>query len=73
MPARDNPLPERNGHAESPADSIDLLVEAEALRNALGEAVNRAARLVAALRVYRKERRALASAFSSLRQLNLGP
>ena len=31
------------------------------------------ARLVAALKQFRKERRALATAWSSLRQLNLGP
>ena len=75
MPARDTPSPDRNGHADPPpvGDQIDLLTEAEGLRASLTDAVNRATRLVAALKHFRKERRALASAWSSLRQLNLGP
>ena len=74
MPARDPAPPDRNGHAEPPpsGDLTDPLTEAEALRTALVEASNRAARLVASLRQYRKERRTLQTAWSSLRQLNLG-
>jgi hypothetical protein len=75
MPARDVPSPARNGHADPPpaGDLVDPLVEAEGLRTALAEAANRAARLVAVLKQFRRERRALASAWSSLKQLNLGP
>ena len=74
MPARDPSPPDRNGHIEPPpaGDLTDPLTEAEALRGALVEASNRAARLVASLRQYRKERRTLQTAWSSLRQLNLG-
>ena len=74
MPARDPSPPDRNGHADPPpvGDLTDPLTEAEALRSALVEASNRAARLVASLRQYRKERRTLQTAWSSLRQLNLG-
>jgi hypothetical protein len=66
---------DRNGHADAPptGDPIDPLAEAEGLRAALAEAVARATRLVAALRQFRKERRALSAAWSSLKQLNLGP
>ena len=71
MPARDNHPPERNGPPEPPAD-VDVLGEAEAIRQLLSEATGRALRLVSALKQFRKERRAIATAFSSLRQLNLG-
>jgi predicted metal-dependent hydrolase len=66
---------DRNGHSDPPltGDPIDPLAEAEALRSALAEAASRAARLVGALRQFRKEKRVLANAWSSLRQLNLGP
>ena len=74
MPRRDDPPPDRNGHADpSPGDPPDPLAEAEALRLALADAAARAHRLVAALKLFRRERRALASAWSSLKQLNLGP
>jgi hypothetical protein len=72
--ARESPIPERNGHhGDQPnGEALDPLLEAEALRAALVEAANRSNRLVNALKQYRKERRALQSAFTSLRQLNLG-
>ena len=74
MPVRETPAPERNGIAEVPADaSFDPLAEAEALRMALTDAAARVARLLGWLKHFRKERRALASAYSSLRQLNLSP
>jgi hypothetical protein len=75
MPSRDNPPPEQNGHADPPptGDLVDPLAEAESLRAALTEAASRAGRLVATLKQFRRERRALASAWSSLKQLNLGP
>ena len=73
MPARESPSPERNGHTEPAAgDLIDPVVEADALRNALAEAGQRAARLLASLKQYRKERKSLQAAWSSLRGLNLG-
>jgi hypothetical protein len=58
--------PEPNGEA------LDPLVEAEGLRNALADVATRAARLVAALRHLRKEKRALSSVWQSLKDLNLG-
>jgi hypothetical protein len=76
MPARDVSPAEKNGHADPPsppADGFDPLAEAEALRAALAEAAGRAARLVAALKSYKRERRSLQAAWSSLRALNLGP
>lgn len=60
------PPPEPNGEA------LDPLVEAEGLRAALADVATRATRLVAALRHLRKEKKALASVWSSLQQLNLG-
>jgi hypothetical protein len=60
------PPPEPNGEA------FDPLVEAEGLRAALVDVVTRAGRLVAALRHLKKEKKALASVYSSLQQLNLG-
>ena len=74
MPNRDSSPPDRNGHADpAPGDPTDPLAEAEGLRASLADAAARAARLVAALRQYRRERRSLQAAWSSLRQLNLGP
>lgn len=71
--------PESNGHAPADrpdpplTDPGDPLAEAEGLRAALAEAAARAARLVAALRHARKEKKALATVFAGLRQLDLGP
>ena len=74
MPRPDDATASRNGHVDpDPADPVDPLAEAEALRATLAEAAARAGRLVAVLKQFRKERRALATAWSSLRQLNLGP
>jgi hypothetical protein len=82
IPVRSDPMPRpddhpagRNGHVDPiPAgDPADPLAEAEALRAALAEAATRAHRLVALLKQFRKERRSLQAAWSSLRQLNLGP
>jgi hypothetical protein len=42
------------------------------LRTVLTEAAAQSMRLVAALKQFRKERRAIVSAFSSLKQFNLG-
>ena len=83
-----DPLPERstpvkaddangrppNGRADPPPpDGSDPLAEAEALRAALAEAAARAARLVAALRSTRKQKRQLESVMAGLRSLNLRP
>ena len=79
MPPRDRPPPDRNGHADGPHNrpAADAQEDpdplAEALKAALAEAAARAARLVAALRSYKRERRSLQAAWSSLRALNLGP
>ena len=73
MPTRDAPAPDRNGHSAPAGEPFDPVAEAEALRLALADAAARAHRLVAALKQFRKERRALHTAWSSLRQLNLGP
>jgi hypothetical protein len=71
---RDSAPPDRNGHPEPPSgDALDPLVEGEGLRASLADAAARAHRLVAALKQFRKERRALSAAFTSLKQLNLGP
>ncbi len=61
-----------NGRHDPPPDAPDPLAEAEALRAALAEAAGRAARLVAALKARKKEQRALASVWTSLKTLNLG-
>lgn len=72
MPARDTPPPDRNGHPALGGESFDPVTEAEALRADLADAAARAHRLVAQLKQFKRERRALASAWSSLKQLNLG-
>ena len=58
--------PEPNGEA------LDPLAEAEGLRNALTDVVTRVARLVAALKQMRREKRALSTVYQSLKDLNLG-
>ena len=50
---------------------VDPLTAAEELRTALGEALAKAGRLVAALKAGRKERKALAHVFAGLKQLKL--
>jgi hypothetical protein len=53
-------------------DGFDPLVEAEALRNALGDVITRASRLLVALKSKRKEQKALSQVFTSLKALKLG-
>lgn len=60
-----------NGRHDPPAELLDPLVAAEELRAALGEALSKAGRLVAALKAGRKEKKALVSLYTSLKQLNL--
>jgi hypothetical protein len=62
-----------NGNQTQTTDKPDPLVEAEALRTALQEALNCSNRLIASLRQYRKQRKVVQSAMASLRQLQLNP
>jgi hypothetical protein len=62
-----------NGHQAEPSDAFDPLAEAEALKAALQEALNRSSRLVAGMRQFRKQHKAVASAMASLRQFQLTP
>jgi hypothetical protein len=77
------PAPSGNGHRpaddrpsvgppERPAGIQELIAEAEALRNVLGEAATRSQRLVAALKQQRRQAKVVEAALGSLRQLNLG-
>lgn len=52
-------------------EPLDVLAEAEALRTALTEVGRRIGRLIAGLRGFQKQRRALQSAWNSLRNLQL--
>jgi hypothetical protein len=54
-------------------ESLDPLAEAEGLRAALSEAAARAGRLVQCLKQFRRQRRALETAWSSLKSIGIGP
>ena len=54
------------------SEQPEALAEAEALRNALADATTRANRLVQLLKVQKKAKKALASVWAGLRQLQLG-
>jgi hypothetical protein len=62
-----------NGHQTDQSDAFDPRVEAEALKAALQEALNRSTRLIAGLRQFRKQHKAVASAMASLKQFQLTP
>ncbi len=64
--------PETTGHTPPRGDPADPLDLAEELRAALADAAGKAARLVAALRHGKKEKKVLASVLTGLKQLNLG-
>ncbi len=72
-PARSTPMktpePTTNNHD---GEALDPIAEADALRSALGEAHHRLSRLLAALRLKKKEQKALSQVWSSLKSLNLG-
>ncbi len=74
----ENPMKSLNGPRPAgrtepvPTDDLDLPAEAESLRLALVDVVQKAARLVAALKHQRKEKKALTQVWSSLKSLNLG-
>jgi hypothetical protein len=61
-----------NGHQSEP-EAFDPLLEAEALKAALQEALNRATRLMGGLKQFRKQHKAVASAMASLRQIQFAP
>jgi hypothetical protein len=62
-----------NGHQVPPSETFDPIVELEALKTALQEAQNRSTRLIAGLRQFRKQHKAVATALTSLRQFQLTP
>ncbi len=64
--------PETNGHVPPRGDPADPLELAEELRAALSGAAGVAARLVAALRQGKKEKKVLSALMTNLKQLNLG-
>jgi hypothetical protein len=74
--------PSGNGHSSEDRLSVqpperlgginDLITELEGLRNTLGEAANRAHRLLSALKQHRKQAKAVQAAVASLRQMKLG-
>ena len=49
----------RGAPEAAPAEALDFLAEAEALRDALGEVARRSARLVGSLKQLQKQRRVL--------------
>ena len=64
--------PESDGHTPARGDPADPLELAEELRATLSEAAATAARLVAALRQGKKEKKVLSALMTNLKQLNLG-
>jgi len=75
------PPPSNNGHSSEDRSPVsadrtggieELLSEAESLRQSLSEASTRAARLVAALKLHRRQSRAVQAAVSTLQQLRIG-
>ena len=69
-------LPAPNGQPNDRNDvtePTDPLAEAEQLRAFLADATQAASRLVAMLKTKKKEQKALATVYSSLKSLNLGP
>ncbi len=75
------PSPSNNGHSSEDRSPVstdrtggieELLSEAESLRQSLSEAATRAARLVGALKLHRRQARAVHAAVSSLQQLRIG-
>ncbi len=69
--SNDMPPPDTNGHTPPRGDPADPLFTAEELRDALADATSKAARLVAALKAGRREKKVLASVFANLKQLGL--
>jgi hypothetical protein len=77
-------MPVSSGNGHPPEDRLssqqpergsginELIAEAEALRNLLGEAATRSHRLLAALKQHRRQAKAVQAAVGALRQLDLG-
>lgn len=62
-----------SAHATPPAETFDPVAEAESLKAALQEALNRSARLLGFLKQFRKHQKVVHSAVASLRQIQLYP
>jgi hypothetical protein len=63
---------ENNGRSDTPAHgNVELIAETEALRDLLHEATGRTARLIAALKLQKRQTRAVQQAMHSLRSLQL--
>ena len=65
------PQPVPSGDVQSHAAFADVLAEAEALRDQLHDALARLSRLLAALKLHRRQAKAVAQAMASLQQLQL--
>jgi hypothetical protein len=65
------PQPVPPGDVQAHAAFPDVLAEAEALRDQLHDALARLSRLVAALKLQRRQARAVQQAMQSLKQLQL--
>jgi len=66
------PDPARRPEPSSDDDEPDLFAEVDALRAVLGDALTRAGRVAGLLKHYRRQRRVMATALSSLQHLKLG-
>jgi hypothetical protein len=79
QPERSVMKPDTNGAAhngrreQSQDEAPDPLAAAEELRDALGDVLAKATKLIAALKATRKEKKVLSSIWAGLRQLNLNP
>jgi hypothetical protein len=70
VPQPNDNASENNGRPGTPPNSlVELITEAEALRDLLHEATGRTARLVAALKQQRRQTRAVQQAMQSLKGL----
>ena len=63
------PPPVPSGDVQPHAAFADVLAEAEALRDQLHDALARLSRLLAALKLHRRQAKAVAQAMASLKQL----
>jgi hypothetical protein len=70
MPTPQNGNGENNGRSDQTTGLMDLIAEAESVRDMLQQATSRTARLVSSLKQQRRQTRAMQQAMASLRQLN---
>ena len=63
--------PHTNGFRPSEPESepLDILAEAEALKNLLAQAITHSSRLLAALRTFRRQQKAVQSAMNTLKAI----